>query len=186
MKKPMPQISLDFGPEHTTPSPGEEKEKDGSTDDLARQYMSAGVGVRIKSMKNAKTAVNGDLPVNGELFGGGAGADTTGSAGSTSAGSAGEAGSETMPEGAPPGGGDLAFDESEEAPTVEIRELLVTDGGRGEAPPTRTYRKKEPVVAAVGEATAASGQERVIAGGEIDPKGVETGAKSPKSKRGRK
>jgi len=63
MSKNMPQIALDFGAEPSLPSQqGESREK---TEPLARQYMAAGVGVRIKSLKNPK-AVSGDLFGNGE------------------------------------------------------------------------------------------------------------------------
>jgi DNA-binding transcriptional MerR regulator len=61
MKKTMPQITLDFGPEYSSPPPREENGE--TSDHLIRQYMAAGVGVRIKSLKNAKEA-------SGDLFGG--------------------------------------------------------------------------------------------------------------------
>jgi len=62
MKKALPQISLDFGPEYDLPPPREETvEPAEAVDPLIRQYMAAGVGVRIKSLKNAKTADNGNL-----------------------------------------------------------------------------------------------------------------------------
>jgi DNA-binding transcriptional MerR regulator len=63
MSKNMPQIALDFGPEPSPPpQQGDSGEK---ADHLTRQYMSAGVGVRIKSLKSP-TAVSGDLFGNGE------------------------------------------------------------------------------------------------------------------------
>jgi DNA-binding transcriptional MerR regulator len=63
MSKNMPQIALDFGPEPgPPPQQGESGER---TDHLNRQYMSAGVGVRIKSLKSPKTAT-GDLFGNAE------------------------------------------------------------------------------------------------------------------------
>jgi DNA-binding transcriptional MerR regulator len=63
MSKNMPQIALDFGPEPSPPpQQGDSGEK---ADHLARQYMAAGVGVRIKSLKSPK-AVSGDLFGNGE------------------------------------------------------------------------------------------------------------------------
>jgi DNA-binding transcriptional MerR regulator len=59
----MPQIALDFGPEPSPPpQQGDSGEK---ADHLSRQYMAAGVGVRIKSLKSPK-AVSGDLFGNEE------------------------------------------------------------------------------------------------------------------------
>lgn len=70
MKKVLPQISLDFGPEpEPTASPAPEKEmrkpagKESAAvpEEIVRQYAAAGVGVRLKSLKPAKVVVNGDL-----------------------------------------------------------------------------------------------------------------------------
>src|SRR3984885_9262250 len=62
MSKNMPQIALDFGPE---PSPPPQKKEVGEpVEPMSRQYMAAGVGVRIKSLKSA-TTVSGDLFANG-------------------------------------------------------------------------------------------------------------------------
>ena len=69
MNKKLPQISLDFGPE-PEPSPNPPTGENGETaDSLTRQYMAAGVGVRIKSMKPPKAATGDPKAVTGDLFG---------------------------------------------------------------------------------------------------------------------
>jgi DNA-binding transcriptional MerR regulator len=69
MNKKLPQISLDFGPE-PEPSPNPPTEENGqAADHLTRQYMAAGVGVRIKSMKTPKAATGDPKAVTGDLFG---------------------------------------------------------------------------------------------------------------------
>jgi DNA-binding transcriptional MerR regulator len=69
MNKILPQISLDFGPEpEPSPKPPIE-EKAEQQDSLTRQYMAAGVGVRIKSMKTPKAMPGDSKAVSGDLFG---------------------------------------------------------------------------------------------------------------------
>jgi DNA-binding transcriptional MerR regulator len=62
MSKNMPQIALDFGSEPSPPP--QQKEVGELAEPMSRQYMSAGVGVRIKSLKSSN-AVSGDLFANG-------------------------------------------------------------------------------------------------------------------------
>jgi DNA-binding transcriptional MerR regulator len=69
MNKNLPQISLDFGPE-PEPSPNPPAgEKGQAADPLTTQYMAAGVGVRIKSLKTQKSVSSEPQPVTGNLFG---------------------------------------------------------------------------------------------------------------------
>jgi DNA-binding transcriptional MerR regulator len=69
MNKKLPQISLDFGPEPEPPPNPPTGENEQAADPLTRQYMAAGVGVRIKSMKTPKAATGDPIAVTGDLFG---------------------------------------------------------------------------------------------------------------------
>jgi DNA-binding transcriptional MerR regulator len=132
MKKALPQISLDFGPEYAPPPVGEETvEPAEAVDPLIRQYMAAGVGVRVKSLKTAKTVDNGNLF---EAV-------------------AGQPAEEPVTVEKPFQVEEPAMVEKslevEEPVTVEepvqVEDVVAVPAADEEAPPTRTYRKKEAV-----------------------------------------
>src|SRR5579872_5904524 len=140
MKKALPQISLDFGPEYDPPPPGEETvEPAEAVDPLIRQYMAAGVGVRIKSLKNAKTADNGNL------FEGVAGRPAEAAVMAEEPVQVEGVVAEATP----------VMDDREEAGPGPV-EAMATDE---EATPTRTYRKKEAVTAPASRTAASKGSK---------------------------
>jgi DNA-binding transcriptional MerR regulator len=157
MNKKLPQISLDFGPE-PEPSPNPPTGENGqAADPLTRQYMAAGVGVRLKSMKPPKAVTGDPKTVTGDLFG--------------DAGTATDAATEaepviepteSIPAEAPPP--QVTSEETLQAPitSIEPPQPPITSG---EAPIPKIPRRKERVTA---------------------PAGASGTPKTAKSKRGRK